>query len=52
MRTSDRAEHRIARGEIDELVPSNVSVMPQGLANLLSPEELSDLIAYLESLKP
>jgi len=52
LRTSDRAEHRIARGEIDELVPSNVSVMPQGLANLLSPEELSDLIAYLESLKP
>lgn len=30
---------------------SQVSIMPSGLAELLTPEELSDLIAILESAK-
>jgi len=51
LRTADRAEHRIARDAIDELAPSKLSVMPQGMSNVLTPGELSDLLAYLESLK-
>ncbi len=51
LRTVDRTEIRIARGEIDELVPSRTSIMPQGLDQILSPHELADVIAFLESLK-
>jgi putative heme-binding domain-containing protein len=37
----------IARKEIAEVQPTNVSLMPQGFGNLLTPQELSDLIVYL-----
>jgi putative heme-binding domain-containing protein len=49
--TPDRAEVRIARSDIEELVPGHVSIMPQGLDAQLTPGELADLIAYLLSLK-
>ena len=49
LRTSQRAEIRIARAEVDELAPSSVSVMPQGLDGQLSRDELRDLLAFLAS---
>jgi len=52
LRTTDPAQLRIAREEIEELVPSPISIMPQGLDKVLSREELADVIAFLESLKP
>jgi putative membrane-bound dehydrogenase-like protein len=51
LRTAERAETRVPRADIDQLVPSNVSIMPQGLDKELSPEQLRDLVAYLSSLK-
>lgn len=51
LRTAERTELRIPRDEIDEIVPSPVSIMPQGLDRVLRPDELRDLIAYLQSLK-
>jgi putative membrane-bound dehydrogenase-like protein len=51
LRTADRAELVIRREDIDELIPATVSVMPQGLDGILTTAELSDLIAYLESLQ-
>ncbi len=51
IRTTDRAEIRIERGDIDALTPSLTSIMPQGLDKVLSPAELRDVIAYLESRK-
>jgi putative heme-binding domain-containing protein len=36
---------------IDERVKSQGSMMPVGLANNLTPEQLADLVAYLQSLK-
>ena len=42
---------RIAKDEIDERKRSDVSLMPTGLAQGLSPEDFADLIAYLETLK-
>jgi putative heme-binding domain-containing protein len=48
--TADRSETVIARDEIDELVPSRLSIMPQGLDRNLTTEELRDLLAYLSSL--
>ncbi len=51
LRTTDRTEIRIARDEVDQLAPTAASIMPQGLDKTLSPEELRDVVAYLESLK-
>jgi putative heme-binding domain-containing protein len=41
----------IARGEVAEVHPTNVSLMPTGIANLLTRQELADLIAYLRQPK-
>lgn len=49
--TTERTEIRVLRSDIDEVEPSRVSIMPQGLDTLLSRQELADLIAYLMSLK-
>ncbi len=42
---------KIPRKEIEERVPSTVSVMPQGLHQQMTPQELADLLSYLETLK-
>lgn len=41
---------RVQRDEITGIEPQSTSMMPPGLDKLLTPEELSDLIAYLVSL--
>ncbi len=51
LRTADRSEIRIARDQIDELLPTPVSIMPQGFERVLSQDELRDLIAYLRSVQ-
>jgi putative membrane-bound dehydrogenase-like protein len=51
LRTSDRAEVKLDRSRIAEMAPSSQSIMPEGLMNLLAPEERSDLVAFLLSLK-
>lgn len=38
---------RIDKDDIDEIVPSGKSAMPEGLLNTLTLEEISDLFAYL-----
>ena len=42
---------RLAKDQIDERKRSDVSLMPNGLAKGLSPQDFADLIAYLETLK-
>ena len=42
---------RLAKDQIDERKRSDVSLMPNGLAQGLSPQDFADLIAYLETLK-
>ena len=39
----------VARADINEIRPSNVSSMPSGLANILTRDEILDLLAYLQS---
>ncbi|MEZ5943083.1 MAG: HEAT repeat domain-containing protein [Planctomycetaceae bacterium] len=39
---------RIARSDIEEVLPSPVSLMPKGLDKILTPQDLSDLIAFLQ----
>ena len=36
----------IARGDVDEIVPATESLMPKGLIDTLSEEEVLDLLAY------
>jgi putative membrane-bound dehydrogenase-like protein len=45
------AEKRFSREEIGEMRPGTVSVMPEGLEQQLSKQELADLVVYLKSLK-
>ena len=51
LRTTERAEIRVNRDDIDQFAPNSTSIMPQGLDKTLSPAELRDLVAFLESLK-
>ncbi len=44
-----RVEQTVLRSTIDEIRPSTVSAMPEGLLNVLTLEEILDLIAFLES---
>ncbi|MBI1900978.1 MAG: HEAT repeat domain-containing protein [Planctomycetia bacterium] len=51
LRTAQQAEIRVPRSEVEQLEPSRVSVMPQGLEKTMTTDDLKDLIAYLRSLK-
>jgi putative heme-binding domain-containing protein len=47
LRTAELAEIRVARGEVEDMRESGVSIMPQGLEKTMSPQELSDLLEFL-----
>jgi putative membrane-bound dehydrogenase-like protein len=49
--TGATQEERLAREEIDDLRPSQVSVMPAGFEQQVTPQELADLIAFLRACK-
>jgi putative heme-binding domain-containing protein len=51
LRTSDLAEVRVARTEVEEITPSKVSLMPEGLEKTMSRQELSDLLEFLYAQK-
>jgi putative membrane-bound dehydrogenase-like protein len=51
LHTAERGERRIPRASVEEIRQSRLSIMPQGLEGQLGPGELSDLLAFLESLK-
>ena len=40
---------RIKRNDVEEVVPSKVSAMPAGLVNVLTREEILDLLSFLEA---
>ncbi len=42
---------RVSKGDIEELRPGSVSVMPSGLDEQLSKQELADLIAFLKNTR-
>jgi putative membrane-bound dehydrogenase-like protein len=48
---ADAKRIRIPKSDIDDRKPSDVSLMPNGLAEGLSKQDFADVIAYLESLK-
>jgi putative membrane-bound dehydrogenase-like protein len=51
IRESSGVERVLNRTEIEERALQKQSVMPEGLAANLTPEQLADLLAYMQSLK-
>jgi putative membrane-bound dehydrogenase-like protein len=49
--TGVNQEARIARKDIEEIRPGNVSIMPGGFDQQLTPQELADLVAFLRACK-
>ena len=49
---SQREKTTIAKSNIDEIFPSEISQMPEDILTPLSPQELRDLMAYLRSDPP
>ena len=47
--TGPGAEVRLARVDITEMRPGSVSIMPAGLDQQLSKQELADLVAFLKA---
>lgn len=47
VRVNENKEFVLADEEIEELIPSKMSVMPSGLLDDLSPSEIRDLMVYL-----
>ena len=48
---ADAKRLKIAKADIDERKRGEISIMPNGLAEGLTPQDFADLIAYLETLK-
>ena len=42
---------RIAKADVEEILPGKVSVMPAGLDTQLTHQELADLLAFLQAAK-
>lgn len=49
--TGPNEQARVPRGEIEEMRPGTVSVMPAGLDQQLSKQELADLVAFLKACR-
>ncbi|MBI3866119.1 MAG: HEAT repeat domain-containing protein [Planctomycetia bacterium] len=47
LRTSQLAEIRIARSDVEDIAPSSVSIMPQGLEKTMTDQEFADLLEFL-----
>jgi putative membrane-bound dehydrogenase-like protein len=49
--TSANEEVRIPRQDIQDMQPGTVSIMPSGFDELLTPQELADLLAFLKATR-
>ncbi len=49
--TGPDEEERIPRADIEEMQPGTVSIMPAGLDQQLTPQELADLVSFLEACR-
>ncbi|MGQ0635565.1 MAG: PVC-type heme-binding CxxCH protein [Planctomycetaceae bacterium] len=51
LQLSDASTLKLAKSEVEEIVESKQSIMPEGLLKVLRLEEIADLVAFLESGK-
>jgi putative heme-binding domain-containing protein len=52
LRRAEGKEDQVLRAQIEELVSSGKSLMPEGLEKDIAPAEMADLLAYLKSIGP
>ena len=52
MRDANNQVIVVRESEIDQILPSNSSIMPSGLLDDLTLQEISDLMAYLGVIPP
>ncbi len=52
LRRAESKEDVVLRSNIDELISTGVSLMPEGLEKDLSQQNMADVIAFIKSLKP
>ena len=52
LKMKEGKQHVILRRDIDELVSSNVSLMPEGMEKVLPKRSMADLLAYVTDLGP
>jgi putative heme-binding domain-containing protein len=45
---SDGTTRKVRKGEVAEIRPSKVSIMPEGGLDVYGPDEIADLLAFLE----
>ena len=50
VRQTDGLSRELLQRNIDERVKQEISMMPKGMVGNLTPEQLADLLAYLQSL--
>src|SRR5690606_3632383 len=50
LETGPGVSMQILRAEVTAIEPQNISLMPPGLIQALTPEEVADLMAYLTTL--
>lgn len=48
---NEAVRHTVATDDIDEKIRQSVSLMPADLQKIMTPQELVDVVAYLETLK-
>ena len=41
----------VSRNEVEELIPSTVSIMPKGLEEALTAQQIADIVAWLQTLR-
>jgi putative heme-binding domain-containing protein len=44
-------EERVSRDQIESIAPSTISLMPAGLEQQLSVQEIADLLAFLKACR-
>ncbi|WP_437188271.1 PVC-type heme-binding CxxCH protein [Planctomicrobium sp. SH668] len=52
LRKAEGIEATIQRDQIDQLVSSGLSLMPEGFEKELTPQQIADLITFIKSLAP
>jgi hypothetical protein len=52
VRDANNQVTEIAESAVDQILPSNSSIMPSGLLDDLTMQEISDLMAYIGVLPP
>jgi putative membrane-bound dehydrogenase-like protein len=52
LKRAEGASDTVLRSQIDEMISTGISIMPEGLEKDITPEELADVIAYVRGRQP